>query len=407
MNYISHQDFQTFDYESLDVDYITINIDPITTYQRTRLTIYFQSLGFNAYQKQSEASRSRQDTNDNNSVKNKFEVCFILKVPYQKRIMQIQFYGVSGKEFYRFIKQNAIQWEKFTNPRLSRFDLVYRRISKSNDLISPRDFINFSYFESQEVHPSKNIKAEKKQDGLILKIGHRSNEKHYRVYSNPKNNLLRFEAEMKGNLIKDFQDLLITSSFQEDQFESKLAYQFFKHSFGLFSRFKQPSHLDWLFTRIRPYQFRQSSLEFSTHYINQIDYSLVKQKQHLITLLRLLTYLKKINYSTKRLRSQFRCYKFRFSDFLKYNNQHPNSYQVNKLKTFFELVKQNFVIESFSDHDYRMLVTIPEVFVFKSEQNILMVEIWIAEDLFDYLHPFLFSDLFFKKLTKHEFQVLF
>lgn len=51
MNYISHQDFQTFDYESLDVDYITINIDPITTYQRTRLTIYFQSLGFNAYQK--------------------------------------------------------------------------------------------------------------------------------------------------------------------------------------------------------------------------------------------------------------------------------------------------------------------------------------------------------------------
>jgi hypothetical protein len=65
-------------------------------------------------------------------------------------------------------------------------------------------------------------------------------------------------------------------------------------------------------------------------------------------------------------------------------------------------VKQNFVIESFSDQDYRMLVNIPEIFVSKSEQNILMVEIWIAEDLFDYLHPFLFSDLFQQKLTKHQ-----
>ena len=41
-----------------------------------------------------------------------------------------------------------------------------------------------------------------------------------------------------------------------------------------------------------------------------------------------------------------------------------------------------------------MLVTIPEVFVSKSEQNIWNVEIWIAEELFDYLHPFLFQDLF-------------
>ena len=54
-----------------------------------------------------------------------------------------------------------------------------------------------------------------------------------------------------------------------------------------------------------------------------------------------------------------------------------------------------------------MLVTLPEVSVYKSEQNILMVEIWIAEELFNYLHPFLFSDFFQQKLTKHQFQVLF
>ena len=54
-----------------------------------------------------------------------------------------------------------------------------------------------------------------------------------------------------------------------------------------------------------------------------------------------------------------------------------------------------------------MLVSIPEVFLFKSEQNIWNVEIWIAEELFDYLHPFLFQDFFHKKLTKDQFQVLF
>jgi hypothetical protein len=52
-------------------------------------------------------------------------------------------------------------------------------------------------------------------------------------------------------------------------------------------------------------------------------------------------------------------------------------------------------------------ITIPEVLVYKSEQNILMVEIWIAEELFHYLHPFLFSDVFRQKLTNQQFQVLF
>ena len=66
-----------------------------------------------------------------------------------------------------------------------------------------------------------------------------------------------------------------------------------------------------------------------------------------------------------------------------------------------------FVIESFSDRHYRMLVTVPEVNVTKSQQNIWNVEIWIAEELFDYLHPFIFYDLFETKLSSHQFQVLF
>ncbi len=65
------------------------------------------------------------------------------------------------------------------------------------------------------------------------------------------------------------------------------------------------------------------------------------------------------------------------------------------------------MIEYFTDKSYRMLVTIPEVFVYKSKQNIWLIESWIAEELFEYLHPFIFPDFFRKKLTEDEFKVLF
>ena len=410
MNQVTHHDFGLFETELLSVDFISFNIKRITSEQITRLASYLQSLGFNSYQKRLDSNQSRQDINNNNSSYNQFEVYFILKIPYQKEIIQLQFPGLSGKQFYKLIKQRAVQWEKFPNPVFSRLDLVYQRISKFNDPVSTIDFINSCYIQFQELHSSKNLLSERNQKGLILKIGNRRSSRHYRIYTNQKNNLLRFEAEMKGDLIKDFQDLLVTSSFEEDQFESKIAYQFFKYSFELFSSLNHSSHIDWLATRIRPYQYRNAfSLELAIHfdYLNQMDYKLLKEKQHLITLLRLLAYVKKLKYTNKRLTSQFRRYRFPLRDFLNYNNLTPNYYQVKKLKTFFDLVKTNFVIESFSNKYYRMLVTIPEVSVYKSEQNILMVEIWIAEELFNYLHPFLFSDIFQQKLTKHQFQVLF
>ena len=116
--------------------------------------------------------------------------------------------------FFKLIKQRAIQWKKFPNPVFSRLDIVYQRISKSTDPISTIDFINSCYIQFQELHSSKNLLSERNQKGLILKIGNRRSSKHYRIYTNKKNNLLRFEAEMKGDLIKDFQNLLITSSFE-------------------------------------------------------------------------------------------------------------------------------------------------------------------------------------------------
>ena len=413
MNQVTHHDFGLFETEALEVDFISFNIKRITSQQITRLASYFQSLGFNSYQKQLDSNQSRQDINNNNSFDNQFEVYFILKIPYQKEIIQLQFPGGSGKQFYKLIKQRAIQWEKLTkfDIVLSRFDLVYERSHKLTDKISTKEFLNSFYIQFQDLHPYKNIASERNRKGLLLKAGNRKGRKHYRVYTGHKNNSLRFEAEMKGDLIKDFHDLLVVSTFEQQDFESRLSYQFFKYSFQLFSISNQTSHIDWLIDRIRPLQSKNTShIQDSIihlHYLNQMDFKLMEEKRHLIILLKLLIFVRGLNYTPGQLTSKFRKYNFPLRKFVKSINKKTNQYQLNKTREFFDLVKKNFVIESFSDRHYRMLVTLPEVHVTKSEQNIWNVEIWIAEELFDYLHPFIFSDLFETKLSSHQFQVLF
>jgi len=74
-------------------------------------------------------------------------------------------------------------------------DLVSQRISKSNDPISIIDFVNSCYIQFQELHSSKNFVSERNQKGLILKIGNRRSSKHYRIYTNKKNNFLIFKSK--------------------------------------------------------------------------------------------------------------------------------------------------------------------------------------------------------------------
>ena len=129
--------------ELLNVDYITFNLTKLFESDIEELETYFQNLGFNFYQKQLDS--------------NQFEVYFILKIPYQKEIIQLQFIEISRKQFYKLIEQRTVQWKKFPNPVFSKLDLVYKRISKFNDPISTIDFINSCYIQFQELHSPKNL----------------------------------------------------------------------------------------------------------------------------------------------------------------------------------------------------------------------------------------------------------
>jgi hypothetical protein len=415
MNQITYEDFGLFRDELLQVDFITLNLNKLSDSQILQLANYFQNLGFNCYQRKAETSQSRQEVyaNYKKYYGNPFELEFILNVPYQKDIMQIQFPGLSAKQFYKLVKQGSIQWEKLTpfSLVLSRFDLVYQRVNKSTDKATTKEFLNSSYIEFQELHPYKNLLSERNRKGLVLKIGNRKGRRYYRIYTSKHQKSLRFEAEMKGDLIQDFRDLFFASTFDQQEFESRLSYEFFKYSFQLFVLSIQTSHIDWLIQRIRPYQQKNSFLGgdpiIHSHYLNQMDFKLMKEKQHLVTLLQLLVFVRGLTYTPGKLDAKYRKYTFPLREFLNYTKKATNQYQLNKLKDFFDLVRENFIIESFSDSHYRMLVTIPEVKVTKSQQNIWNVDIWIAEELFDYLHPFMFPDLFNTKLPSYQFQVLF
>lgn len=73
---------------------------------------------------------------------------------------------------------------------------------------------------------------------------------------------------------------------------------------------------------------------------------------------------------------------------------------------FFDELQTSSLIKSFTDTEYRSLVTVPEVKLQKSKQNCWAAKILIAEELFYYPHPFLIPDLFKRKLRKYEFEVI-
>ena len=405
MNKIYPEDFGFFQSESLKIDYFRFNLDYLESNQMLKLASYFQTLGFNSYQVDRDNSPSRHKIHFDS--KNQFEIVFVLYTKYQKGI-HLEFTGLNANKLYNLIKQKYIKWKNLTefDLILRRFDICYDRFNQSTDKIESKKFIIYSLQQFDDSHPNKNLTVKKNKKGLLFKIGHRRSARHYRLYT--KDNFLRFEFEIKYK-INDFSHLLLESRFEE--FEKAASYQFFKYSFEIFSCSQHPDHIDWLIHRIRPYQhqdklYSQESI-INSHYINQSAFPQFQQKVDLITLLQLFGYVRTLDYQTKTLRSNFRQFKFPLRDFLNYSRQTSSHYQLKKLKEFFNILRQNLVIECFTDKSYRMLVSIPEVFVYKSERNIWLVEVWIAEELFHYLHPFLFYDFFNKKLPMDEFQVLF
>jgi hypothetical protein len=228
----------------------------------------------------------------------------------------------------------------------------------------------------KDKYGTKTIAFKSNRKGQLIKIGHRSSGKHYRVYL--KNKSLRFEFEHKHRkTLNHYYQLLENKQF--DLFEKRISYEFFKQTYKLFRYSKQTEKLDWLAQRLRQFRTRSSltvpGSTLKTHYINQYPMK-PKQKQDLITLFQLLSYLElRDDYKPGKLTYKYRYYKFPVREFADYvnANKKANHYQLIQSVDFFNCVDQNLIIKHLSDKEYQMLVTIPHAKAYKTGNQ------WITE----------------------------
>jgi len=110
-------------------------------------------------------------------------------------------------------------------------DVCYFRGTKLNDQNElVEDFMEKCCQRVKAKDKRRKAEWDLESAGLVLRIGHRGSSKFYRVYENDKG--LRFELELKKELAKSFQKLLMNNHLQQLENDlSKLFYLFFSFNF--------------------------------------------------------------------------------------------------------------------------------------------------------------------------------
>lgn len=402
------EDFGSLKIESLKIDYIKFNLKQyLHDSEIQNLAVYFRRLGFSSYKKERDNNKQRTTIFNDRY----YEVTFVLRTPYYEGT-HLEFAGESANQLYFYIKNNKFNWNQLEQYGylLRRIDTCYDRSQKSTDKVTNDTFLEATIWHLKTNFPKNNLEYKRNRIGEIINVGHRTSDKYYRVYL--KGECLRFEFEHKHRkTLNLYHRFLKTKQFRE--LEQRISYEFLKQTEHLFRYSQETEKVDWLAQRLRPFQVRNdlasSGVTINTHYINQHPMK-KRQKQDLIRLFQLFMYLKTLDdYESANLRSKFRQYKFPVREFLNFSNHkiEVNQYQLAKVIDFFNSLENNLVFKFLADKEYRMLVTIPEASAIKV-QNQWIVEIWVADEIFNYLEPFLFIDYFRQnKMTVDEFSVLF
>ena len=402
------KDFGSLESESLKIDYLRFNLNSsLRDSEISTLATYFRRSGFSSYKKERDNIKERTAIFNDKS----FEVTFVLHTPYHEGT-HLEFAGESANQLYSLIKSYKFNTNLLIKHGafLRRIDTCYDRTYQSTDKVSTDTFFEGTLKDLKRGFPNNNLEFKRNRRGELIKVGHRSSEKYYRVYL--KGEVLRFEFEHKHQKTLNLYNRLLTTK-QFSKLEQRISYEFLKQTYKLFRYSQETEKVGWLAQRFRPLQTRNSLADSGTtiniHYIEQCSMKKF-QKQELIRLFQLLAYLKSLDsYKVANLRSKFRRYQFPVREFLYFANPTTkvNQYQLTKVIDFFNSLEHNLVLKFFSDKDYRMLVTIPEAYATKV-QNKWMAEVWVADEIFSYFEPFLFQDYFKQnKMSVDEFSVLF
>lgn len=294
------------------------------------LAVYFRRLGFSSYKKERDNNKERTAIfNDKD-----FEVTFILYAAYHDGT-NLEFAGKSANQLYFYIKSNKFNWNRLEQYEafLIRIATCYDCPQKSTDKVTNETFLEATIRHLKTNFSNNNLEYKRNRSGERIKVGHRTNDKYYRVYL--KGQCLRFEFEHKHRkTLNIYGNFLKTKQFR--QLEQPISYEFLKQTHYLFRYSQQTEKVECLAQRLRPFQTRNglapAGTTISIHYLDQCPMKKL-QKQDLIRLLQLFTYLKSLySYKIANLRSKFRQYKFPVREFLYFANAttEVNQYQLGK-----------------------------------------------------------------------------
>ena len=207
----------------------------------------------------------------------------------------------------------------------------------------------------------------------ILKIASRRSSRCARIYTT--DNSLKFEIELRNNLIKNCNYLLVEGCFQE--LESKLVQEYISY-FGKLLPF-QYLYTDWLAEKLRPLRVNiktYSQLTFCSDYIN-IELETIFgsfEPKKFIMFLKFLKFTTSLDYKTEIFDGDsYRILIFRVKDFLDVSHSYYNSqneyYKMQKTKDFFQDLQQNLFVKCFTDDCFKSLVTVPKLEVYKCKKS--------------------------------------
>ncbi len=280
---------------------------------------------------------------------------------------------------------------------------------QSDDLHSVTQFLRTS---QEEIRKKRiNAKLESSLNQQILKIASRRSSRCARIYTT--DNSLKFEIELRNNLIKDCNYLLVQDSFEELELKLVEEYIFY---FGKLLPF-QYSYTDWLAEKLRPLRVNLKVYPKTTlcsDYIS-IEVKMIDPKKF-VMFLKFLKFINSLDYKTEIFDGDsYRLILFRVKDFLDVSHSHYNSqdeyYKMQKTREFIRDLQQNLFVNCFTDYYFKSFVIIPKLELYKCKKSKCWVtRILLLEELFDYQYPFKYPDLFEtenNKLTKDQYLVRF
>lgn len=202
--------------------------------------------------------------------------------------------------------------------------------NRKTDKTLPEDFLEACHKKVRKTN--QNVSFEKNQKGLILKLGNRKANNYCRIYKEKTS--LKFEYEMKGQLLRKYHNLLISNCLKE--LENLMCEGFLRH-FGKLLPLEE-SFTDWLVVKLRP--LRKQKLSFATfhsHYLEEKRFNEGDEEKKFFILLQFLNYAQNLDYERGALGSTAsRQVIFQVKDFLEYQKKSNNYYQLKKLIEFFD-----------------------------------------------------------------------